>query len=93
MCKALKAKRSKGPSLPKDKKEREELLKKEFKEVLETVSEIVGHEPSMLRSSYLTPNLEPTFMTDGTVVKSFVGKKASPELVASRFWWGFYGNS
>ncbi len=78
MCKALKAKRSKGPSLPKDKKEREELLKKEFKEVLETVSEIVGHTPKMLGDSYLVPGLSEAYQKDGTVIKSLKQATKTP---------------
>lgn len=75
----LRAIRSKGGALPEDKKEREAKLKKEFKEALEETAEEVGHEPSTLRSQYLVPKLEDTFLKDGTVLGKM---KASSSLVA-----------
>lgn len=63
----LRAVRKKGPKLPADKKEKEKMLKAEFKEALEATAEAVGHEPSTLRTQYLVPGLEDTYMKDGTV--------------------------
>jgi len=68
MKKSLSAIRKKGPKLPSDKKEREKLLKDEFKQALESAAEAVGHTTSILRSSYLVPGLEDKFMQDGTVI-------------------------
>lgn len=75
----LKAIRSKGPKLPSDKKDREKLLKEEFKEALEGAAEAVGHSPSMLRSSYLVPGFEDAFMQDGTVLDKL--SKSGSELM------------
>jgi DNA topoisomerase-1 len=69
--------RSKGGELPKDKKEREKLLKSEFKEALEHVAKAVGHEASTLKSQYLVPGLEESFMKDGTVIKKMTDKVSS----------------
>ena len=63
----LKAIRSKGGKLPEDKKEREKKLKDEFKAALEETAEAVGHEASTLKSQYLVPGLEDTYLKDGTV--------------------------
>jgi len=63
----LKAIRGKGGKLPTDKKEREQKLKKEFQQALDEAAKEVGHEASTLRSQYLVPGLEDTFMRDGTV--------------------------
>lgn len=91
MCKALKAERSKGPDLPKDRKEKDKILKAEFKKALEVVAEIVGHEASTLRSQYLVPDLEDTYVHDGSVLKNLTGKKASVDYVELREWVsGFY---
>lgn len=53
--------------LPDDPKERKKKLQAEFKKALEETAEAVGHEPSTLRSQYLVPGLEESFMKDGTV--------------------------
>jgi len=63
----LKAKRSKGEKLPHGRKEKDEILKAEFKEALEETAKAVGHEPSTLRSQYLVPGLEDAYVHDGTV--------------------------
>lgn len=85
----LKAIRAKGPKLPSDKKEKEKLLKEEFKEALEGAAEAVGHSPSMLRSSYLVPGFEDQFMKDGTVLdklsKKGYTREASLALLRDRF--------
>jgi len=78
---ALKAVRKDGKSLPEDKKEREEMLKKEFKKALEDVAKDVGHEAATLKSNYLVPALEDTFMKDGTVTKK-LDKKKSASVIA-----------
>ena len=91
MCKALKAERSKGPDLPKDRKEKDKILKAEFKKALEVVAEIVGHEASTLRSQYLVPSLEDTYVHDGSVLKDLTGKKASVDYTQLQEWVaGFY---
>lgn len=81
MCKALRDERAKGPkTLPKGRKEKDGILKAEFKRALETVAEVVGHEAATLRSQYLVPGLEDQFVKDGTVLKSLkVGTKTNSE--------------
>lgn len=64
----LRAIRKKGPKLPEDKKEKAKLLKDEFKQALEAAAEAVGHEASTLKSQYLVPGLEDTYLKDGTVM-------------------------
>lgn len=71
MQEALKAERSKGGKLPSDKKEKEKVLKAEFKAALEVVAEAVGHEAATLRSQYLVPMLEDSYLKDGKVLDSF----------------------
>lgn len=70
MRERLKQKRKQGPALPSDKKEREQVLKKEFLEALDEASDAVGHTSSILRSSYLVPGLEDDYMKDGTIKKA-----------------------
>jgi len=69
--------RADGPELPRGRKERDEILKAEFKKALEATAEVVGHEASTLRSQYLVPHLEETYMKDGSVIDSLRKKKAS----------------
>jgi len=71
MCRALKEQRRRGPKLPKARKERDKILKEEFAEALEEVADIVGHEKATLRSDYLVPKMEDTYMKDGTVLSVF----------------------
>ena len=71
MCQALRDARREGPDLPRARKERDKILKAEFKDALEEVAEIVGHEPATLRSDYLVPGLEDSFMKDGTILATF----------------------
>lgn len=80
MQETLKDVRSDGPKLPEDKKEREALLKEEFKDALKQTAEAVGHEAATLRSQYLVPGLEEEFMKDGTVTSTFK-KDANVEAV------------
>jgi hypothetical protein len=80
----LRAVRKKGGKLPTDKKEKEKVLKAEFKTALEATAEAVGHEAATLRSQYLVPGLEDDFMKDGTVADTL--KNATiVERVASAY--------
>lgn len=63
----LRAVRKRGPKLPRDRKEKDKVLKAEFKEALEKTAEAVGHEASTLKSQYLVPGLEDQYIKDGTV--------------------------
>jgi DNA topoisomerase IB len=76
MQERLKAIRSKGGKLPHDRKDRDKILKDEFKEALEGAAEAVGHEASTLRSQYLVPALEDSYMKDGSVIEKFNEKAA-----------------
>ena len=76
----LKDVRKKGPKLPVDKKEREKLLKDEFKEALDATAEIIGHTPAILRKSYLVPGLEDAYLKDGTVIDKL--KKSSVRVAS-----------
>jgi GNAT superfamily N-acetyltransferase len=67
MQERLKDVRKSSGKLPEDKKKREKQLKDEFKEALEGAADAVGHEASTLRSQYLVPGLEETYLKDGTV--------------------------
>lgn len=71
MVSALRDARKKGGALPDDKKERQKVLKDEFKAALEETAKAVGHEASTLRSQYLVPNLESTYVEKGEVLDSF----------------------
>lgn len=73
--------RKDGPKLPKDRKDRDKILKKEFAEAVEGAAEAVGHEPSTLRSQYLAPGVEEHYLHDGTVVKKLTDRKASFPMV------------
>lgn len=63
----LRALRDKGPALPRPRKEKDEILKKEFEQALEETAEIVGHEPATLRKDYLVPGLEDSYLHNGSV--------------------------
>ena len=63
-------KKVRSGKLPTDKKEKEKLLKDEFKKALEETAKAVGHEPSTLKSQYLVPGLEEGYLKDGTVSES-----------------------
>lgn len=71
MQERLRAIRSKGPKLPRLRKERDPILKEEFKKALEGAAEAVGHEPATLRKQYLVPGIEEAYMKDGTVPRDF----------------------
>jgi tRNA nucleotidyltransferase/poly(A) polymerase/DNA topoisomerase IB len=66
---ALERIRKKGPELPHARKEKDKILKDEFKKALEEVADIVGHTTSILRSDYLVPGLEDSYVHDGSVEK------------------------
>lgn len=90
MQERLKSIRSDGKDLPKEKKAKEKLLKKEFLKALDETAEAVGHEASTLRSQYLVPGLEEQFMKDGTVTDKFGAllDGTLEERVAARFLYG-----
>lgn len=65
----LKAQRKAGPAdLPHSRKEKDEILKAEFQAALDLAAAAVGHEPSTLRSQYLVPSMEDSYVHDGTVI-------------------------
>jgi tRNA nucleotidyltransferase/poly(A) polymerase len=68
--------RKKGPQLPRGRKERDKILKAEFKEALEGTAEAVGHKASTLKSQYLVPGMEDAFLKDGTVIDKLHKKAA-----------------
>lgn len=84
MVKQLKEQRSKGKELPNDRKEKDEILKAEFKKALEATAEVVGHESSTLRSQYLVPKLEDSYVHDGTVMDKW-DKKASDAAMLNHY--------
>ncbi len=53
--------------LPEDKKEREKQLKGEFNKALDTAAAEIQHESATLRSHYLLPEIEESFLKDGTI--------------------------
>lgn len=73
---ALKKIRSEGPELPRARKEKDKILKDEFKKAIEQAAEAVGHEASTLRSQYLAPVIEESYLHDGTVADR-LDKKAA----------------
>lgn len=76
----LRAIRRDGPDLPRPRKERDAILKREFKEALEAAAKAVGHEPSTLRNQYLVPWLEDAYMKDGTVIDRLDKRAAHPPV-------------
>lgn len=68
MQERLKSLREENGELPSNRKEKKEILKKEFQEALKGAAEAVGHEEATLRNQYLVPHLEETYMKDGTVI-------------------------
>jgi len=69
MRETLKEVRKKGPKLPSPGKEREKLLKDEFKQALENMAKSVGHKPSTLKNQYLVPGFEIHYLENGSVIK------------------------
>jgi DNA topoisomerase-1 len=64
-------KKVRSGALPTNPKERKAQLKDEFKKALEAVAEVVGHEASTLKSQYLAPGLEESYLKDGTIIDKF----------------------
>ena len=60
-----------GEDLPYSRKEKDKILKAEFKRALEEAAAAVGHEASTLKSQYLVPGLESAYLKDGTILESF----------------------
>jgi len=89
MVRQLKEQRKKGKTLPTDRKEKDEILKAEFTKALEATAEVVGHESSTLRSQYLVPKMEDSYIHDGTVMEKW-DKKATPSLVAEALVMTYY---
>ena len=85
MKRVLSGVRKKGPELPSGRKEKDEILKKEFKEALEETAKMVGHEPSTLKSHYLVPKFEDSFMHDGSVIKELYKKSSAASSLAARW--------
>jgi 2'-5' RNA ligase len=75
--------RKKGPNLPHSRKEKDEILGEEFKQALEDVADVVGHEPATLRGQYLVPWMEEAYLHDGTVIESLC-KEASMKIASFR---------
>ena len=73
----LKEERKKGPALPRDRKEKDEILKKEFDAALKATAKVVGHEEATLKGQYLVPKLESSYMHDGTVIDKLYEKSAA----------------
>jgi len=80
----LKALRKEGGALPKSRKEKDEMLKKEFLKALKAVAKEVGHTQEILRSSYLVPSMEVSYMKDGTVIGK-LDKKKTASYIALRY--------
>jgi DNA topoisomerase IB len=78
---ALKKIRSEGPELPRARKEKDKILKDEFKKAIEQAAEAVGHEASTLRSQYLAPVIEESYLHDGTVADRLDKKAGATVLV------------
>jgi len=85
MRQRLKEVRGQGGKLSEDKKERAKQLKEEFKKALEVTAEVVGHEPSTLRSQYLVPGLESNYTKDGTVIDKFASTSEITEEMIDWF--------
>ena len=78
--------RKAGPELPRARKERDKILKAEFKEALVAAAEMVGHEASTLKSQYLVPGMETAYMKDGTVIDKLHKAKAKKASLEDK--WG-----
>lgn len=63
----LKAIRAQKGPLPEDKAAREKQLKAEFNKALDATAKAVGHEAATLKSQYLVPGLESTYLKSGRV--------------------------
>ena len=72
----LREQRKAGPELPRARKDKDKILKAEFKAALELASAAVGHKDSTLRSQYLVPSMEASYTHDGAVLDR-LDKKAT----------------
>ena len=72
----LRKQRKAGPELPRARRDKDKILKAEFKAALELASAAVGHKDSTLRSQYLVPSMEASYTHDGTVLDR-LDKKAT----------------
>lgn len=68
--------------LSQDPSERKEYLQEVFQKALVSVANDVGHLPETLRSSYLVPGLEDSFLRDGTILKDLAKKASTAKAVA-----------
>lgn len=84
MKERLRSVRSEGPELPRLRREREPILRKEFQQALKETAKDVGHEASTLRTQYLVPGLEEDYMKDGTVEDSHTKKSSSLDRFATK---------
>lgn len=82
MRSALKRRRSEGKALPEDADERESVLRNEFLDALDEVSELLGHQASTLRRNYLVDGLEESYIDNAEVVTDF--EKASKNASLAR---------
>jgi DNA topoisomerase-1 len=82
---ALRDVRKKGGKLPTDKKERKAVLKEEFKSALEETAQAIGHEAATLRSQYLVPGLEKSYVESGKVLDSFSKSASLAEKIVLRY--------
>lgn len=81
----LKEVRKEGPKLPADKKEREKLLKDEFKEALKDTAEVVGHTTNILKKNYLVPGLEEDYLQKGIVSEKLKKRSYLVSRITDRF--------
>ena len=59
-------------TLPKDIKEKENILKEEFKQALEETAKAVGHNAATLKNQYLIPSIEENYLLSGKIkIKAF----------------------
>jgi tRNA nucleotidyltransferase/poly(A) polymerase len=80
MCDRLTEIRKDGPELPYARKEKDKILKAEFKRALKAAASAVGHEEATLKNQYLVPGLETAYMKDGTVIKNYMTASASSRM-------------
>lgn len=82
--------RKAGPDLPRSRKDRDKILKAEFKEALAAAAEVVGHGAATLKSQYLVPGMETAYLKDGTIIDKLHKKAAIGQCYpwATKFAWG-----
>lgn len=82
---ALKEVRKKGPTVPSDKKEKEELLTTEFKKALDEVCAELGHEAATLRNQYLVPGFEDHYLKEGHPLSKLNKKSVASRIASHHF--------